>query len=273
MRYFSICKCMIAVDSDYSINNTFNNNINKFEVHDSSYYDIYIKHLFLNCPVKITDGVIFSNENWIVSKYPNGFLYNYLPYNIKATVNKKMNEWYIYVPSDFQDHYNDGCMRDLCLFYSDQVMIYPWLMKNKGLFLHGNGLIKNNKGIILLGESGSGKTTLTKMLISDGWSLLCDDRTIIIDNVMYSHWCHGSYNKIININSVFNNIFFLNQSNVSEINESKGTLEFINAVVGYFGVDESYMINKYNRILNKGVSPMNINFNLSGDIISKINNL
>ena len=272
MRYFSIGKCIIAVDNDHSMNNTFNDNVNKFEVYNKSSYDIYIKHLFSKC-IDEENEIIYTNENWIIKHHSEGYFYHYIPYNIKAIVNKKMDQWKIYVPSDFREHYNDGYMRDLCLFYSDQVMIYPWLIKNKGLILHGNGLVKDNKGIILLGKSGSGKTTLTKMLINNGWSLLCDDRTIIIDDNMYGHWCHGSYNIVNKIDSKFQYVMFLNHSLQSVIKPCT-KVNFIDNVVGYLNMDYMYVINKYARLcLNKGVSFMDVSFNLSGDIINKINNL
>ncbi len=41
--------------------------------------------------------------------------------------------------------------------------------------LHANGVMQNDKGILLIGQSGSGKTTLTLSLVQAGWHYLGDD--------------------------------------------------------------------------------------------------
>ena len=41
--------------------------------------------------------------------------------------------------------------------------------------LHANALVRDGRGMLLVGSSGSGKTTLALGLMSEGWSLLSDD--------------------------------------------------------------------------------------------------
>ena len=45
--------------------------------------------------------------------------------------------------------------------------------------LHANGLIREEQGILIVGESGAGKTTLTLGLMSQGWHLLSDDAIML----------------------------------------------------------------------------------------------
>jgi len=43
------------------------------------------------------------------------------------------------------------------------------------LTLHGSGVVKNKKGILIVGHSGAGKTSLTTGLLNSGFMLLTDD--------------------------------------------------------------------------------------------------
>ncbi len=55
-----------------------------------------------------------------------------------------------------------------------------WFFRNHGLYaLHGNGLVKNDMGILFLGGSGSGKSTAALSLIRQGWGYLSDDVNLI----------------------------------------------------------------------------------------------
>ena len=46
--------------------------------------------------------------------------------------------------------------------------------------LHGSSVILNNRAILLLGDSGVGKSTLTAALVSEGFPLLCDELTALV---------------------------------------------------------------------------------------------
>jgi len=49
------------------------------------------------------------------------------------------------------------------------------LNQKKMLTLHGSGIYKGNKGILILGHSGAGKTSLVTGLLENGYNLLTDD--------------------------------------------------------------------------------------------------
>jgi len=58
-----------------------------------------------------------------------------------------------------------------------------WLLRKRGVYgLHGNALVKDGCGIILVGSTCSGKSTTSLSLIHDGWQYLSDDVTLLRQN-------------------------------------------------------------------------------------------
>lgn len=58
-----------------------------------------------------------------------------------------------------------------------------WLLRKHGVYgLHGNALLKEGCGIILVGSTCSGKSTTALSLIRDGWQYLSDDVTLLKQN-------------------------------------------------------------------------------------------
>mgnify|MGYP002780474657 FL=1 len=54
------------------------------------------------------------------------------------------------------------------------------LVRPHGLYgLHGNGLLKDDLDVLIVGQSGSGKTTTTLNLIRSGWQYLSDDALLL----------------------------------------------------------------------------------------------
>jgi hypothetical protein len=54
------------------------------------------------------------------------------------------------------------------------------LLHRHGLFaLHANGVVKEDTGVLIIGDSGCGKTTLTLSLIREGWRYLADDALML----------------------------------------------------------------------------------------------
>jgi hypothetical protein len=51
--------------------------------------------------------------------------------------------------------------------------------------LHGAALVKNGKGLLIIGPSGSGKSTIAMSLIKSGWSYLTDDMILLYENGTY----------------------------------------------------------------------------------------
>jgi len=51
--------------------------------------------------------------------------------------------------------------------------------------LHGAALVKNGKGLLIIGPSGSGKSTIAMSLINSGWSYLTDDMILLYKNGTY----------------------------------------------------------------------------------------
>jgi hypothetical protein len=45
--------------------------------------------------------------------------------------------------------------------------------------LHANGIVKEDMGVLLVGDSGAGKTTLALSLIHAGWHYLADDALVL----------------------------------------------------------------------------------------------
>lgn len=267
--YFKFCDCVVKLTTPIAADLIFTKNILDFK-HKEVEPNIKITHVpssWANPFKKLT--TVFKNEYWLVQKDRNSFYYYYYkPYKIKSVVNKAHTDWVISLPRYIKQYYDKNLMQNLCLFYSDQLMFYPYLIKNMGLLLHGNGLTKNNKGIILLGNSGRGKSTLTRMLEEDGWTLLCDDRTIILKNKMYGHWCHGSYNKTNNVTSVIDRVYYLNHHEDSFIAEKDNAqAAFYEHSVDYLTLTKQYTDRMFNTL---NVEHKELYFNLSKDITKKI---
>ncbi|HWP93168.1 MAG TPA: hypothetical protein VNN20_13325 [Thermodesulfobacteriota bacterium] len=55
-----------------------------------------------------------------------------------------------------------------------------WLLRQHGVYaLHANGVVKNDVGILIVGDTGKGKSTTALSLIRQGWGYLSDDVTLI----------------------------------------------------------------------------------------------
>lgn len=54
------------------------------------------------------------------------------------------------------------------------------LLRRQGLYgLHASGLVKEGRGLLIVGSSGVGKTTLTLGLVREGWTYLSDDALML----------------------------------------------------------------------------------------------
>ncbi len=63
---------------------------------------------------------------------------------------------------------------------------YTMLLR-KQVVLHGGGVSKNGKGIIVTGESGAGKSTVTDSLLSSGYEFIADDVCALTENGEMMH--------------------------------------------------------------------------------------
>lgn len=57
----------------------------------------------------------------------------------------------------------------------------------KKVVMHGGGISKNGKGVIITGESGAGKSTVTDSLLNNGFSFIADDVCALSENVDKVH--------------------------------------------------------------------------------------
>jgi len=272
--YYKTCNCVIELNTPIKSSLVLNEQFNKFKVDIDNTNDIDIKITHNLFKLKFNFfkkyKTRFQNSTWIIKESNTDILYFYKPYNIKAVVNKELTDWRIYLPKNIISIYNKKLINNLCVFYSDQVMLYPYVIKNNGLILHGNSLIKNNKAITLLGSSGTGKSTLSKKLEQRGWSLLCDDRTILLGNKAFGHWCHGSYEKTSNLTAYINKFYFLYQStNITIIETPNKVEELYKNIVSYFNVDLEYVKKIYKL---QDIKYSNLYFDLSYNVINDIEN-
>jgi len=273
-NYYRFGNSIIKVESEHDLKYAFNKNVQKFECEFHGEPDIYIKHIFDKRSIKSIWSAyktIFKNENWVIQRSSKDIYYHYLPSNVKAISNISGTHWEILVPDKMREYYYSNKFRDIGLFYSDQIIMYPYILKNNGTFIHGNGLFKNDKGILLIGDSGAGKTTLTKMLMEDGWTLLCDDRTIVIDDMIYGHWCHGSYDNVTNSQHKLTHVYNLIQGPITYTECMKeGWLIFAKHSIGHLDWNLPYNVEIYNNLSGLQVKFINLSFNLSGDVVDII---
>lgn len=265
-NYYEIGKCVIRVTSKCK----FDNNIELFRGVPAP-CSISIEHHYNKAPFIFKMGeTVFKSEEWLVKKYDTMYSYFYKPYKIKAITNTNHTEWKIYAPKGI----TNSVQSNLGLFYSDQVIIYPWLIKNNGIYLHGNALHKNGKCVLLIGDSGSGKSTMSRMLEEDGWTLLCDDRILIMDNMAHGHWCHGSYNKVARGSFKINYIATVNQAKTTKIKPCQsGVHEFMKNNVHCLHLNKEYALEIFGGLVVSGVKFIDIYFNLSGDVKNLLTSL
>jgi hypothetical protein len=74
-------------------------------------------------------------------------------------------------------------------FYAKASLLIMLLIKLLWQFdlheLHGAALVKDGKGLMIIGPSGSGKSTIALSLISNGWSFLTDDMILLYESENY----------------------------------------------------------------------------------------
>ena len=126
-------------------------------------------------------------------------------------------------------YFADNCTRFIDPYFGPtiELLLMHYLAQEKGVTLHGCGIVLEDKGILFLGESGAGKSTLARMWDQEnGVDILSDDRVIVRKQgsqfrVYGTPW-HGEATFGSPREAKLERIFFLKHGQKNSLKEMKG---------------------------------------------------
>jgi len=263
---------------------TFHPKFKLFKATGSGNDNITIHHHFKKFDENLLKNkkLIFSNEYLDVFSDNEDFFYKQkiskkynIRYNAVIVFDKTHSTAHAYVSELNPSSYSSACLDSVVFFGGDHYLFSNLLSNRNGVLVHGNSMAYNNQGVLLLGPSGAGKSTLSKMLASDGFEMMGDDRTIIKmadkDFSLHGSWCHGSSPVVSNRKLLFNKIFILEQSLQNEITPISSSLEktqkIMQSIVKPFAMELQWdrILDTVKTIISK-IDLYRLRFNLNGDI-------
>ncbi|WP_289021743.1 hypothetical protein [Desulfobacter postgatei] len=291
-KYYSCAGVTIKVRSDFAIGpNTFHAKFKMFEAQAVSKPEAILHHYFHEPDaVKIkNEKILFKNSIWSIGISDKKWIYRYkhrIPASIKYSAlgifDESHHEGEIYYQGLNKEEYLNGNFLSLLLFNNDQLLLSRLLAIQKGIILHGNGILYDNQAILLTGASGSGKSTLSAMLEKKGMEILCDDRMIVKKEEgkfkLYGSWIHGSIPKASSGTADLKLVFFLEQSNQNNFkvikNKQEKVFKLVDSMIKSFNRGKLWidMLTVLGEMVNS-IPMVQLYFNLDGKIIPIIQDL
>lgn len=232
-KYFKIAGMSIQVSSDLPLSDTtFHPKFDAFEINRPFDDNLIIHHHFLEDinVVNLSNAEkVYLHPPWSIYKTENNeVVYQWIkpapPHDVyyrTVVTNQNHNPLHIYNDNEIKKRFLDGGQTSLTLFPSDQILLGRILPSKDGCILHSLGIIHNNNGFLFVGHSDAGKSTMAGLL-NHGSEILCDDRNIVkLENgifKLYGTWSHGDVPDISPESAPLKGIFFLEKSNVDELN-------------------------------------------------------
>jgi hypothetical protein len=293
IKNFRLSETTFQIISDLPITDkTFHPKFKLFEVTECTHDIVQIHHHF-SIPEKITALLdrpdtrnVFSNQFLSIFKSKNHWIYQHkqsqqfnIKYNALVVFNTDYTVGDVYTNELNADSYAVASLGSLVLFGGDHYLLANLFASRKGLLLHGNGLLYNGRGIILLGESGAGKSTLSALLKTRGFKLIADDRIVLqqkrTGHFMLGSWCHGSVIDVTNTEAMVDKIFFLEQARENNIMESKHISDILKqvacSIVRPFGDQTKWqsILDQIDELVKENIF-YTLSFDLSGKIANNI---
>jgi hypothetical protein len=126
-------------------------------------------------------------------------------------------------------YFAENCTRFIDPYFGPimELLLMHYLAKERGVILHGCGIVVEDRGILFLGESGAGKSTLATMWHQEsGVDILSDDRVIVRKQgrgfrVYGTPW-HGEAAFGSPRDAKLEQIFFLRHGKDNSVEDMKG---------------------------------------------------
>lgn len=285
IKYYRVADITFQIISEYSITEkTFHPKFRLFEAEKPDIIDVLIYHHFNEFDESILKDkhLVFSNEYLDVFSDNENLYYKQKisqKYNIRydavVVFNILHSLGHVYVKHIHELSYAEASLDSVVFFGGDHYLFSNLLSNRNGVLVHGNSMVYNKQGVLFIGRSGVGKSTLSKMLKSDGFDMIGDDRTIIkvVDRnyFLFGSWCHGSIPVVSNKKLPFDKIFILEQASENKIipiisgREKLG--KFMQCIVKPFAMGEQWenILNLVDDIISDNDFYL-LKFNLNGDI-------
>lgn len=181
-KYYSCAGVTIKVCSDFPIgSNTFHAKFKMFEVQPVSKPETTLHHYFHEPDAgKIkNEKILFKNSIWSIGISDKQWIYRYkhcMPastqYSALGIFDEPHQEGEIYYQGLNKKEYLNGNFLSLLLFNNDQLLLSRLMARQKGIILHGNGILYDDQAILLTGASGAEKALFLRCLKKrDGNSL------------------------------------------------------------------------------------------------------
>ena len=126
-------------------------------------------------------------------------------------------------------YFADDCIRFIDPYFGPtlELLLIHYLAKERGVILHGCGIVIEDRGILFLGESGAGKSTLARMWAQEnGLGILSDDRVIVrkqgSEFRVYGTPWHGEAAFGSPREAKLERIFFLSHGKENAVKDMKG---------------------------------------------------
>lgn len=290
-RYYQIGGFTMELNSDLPFrSDTFNPQINQFEVKKAGKDNIVINHYFeKTIDTKVTDQEkIYFKRPWVVYEKKNQIIYEWLNNSNpdgfclrKIITNKAHTRLDIYHGAKMGNAFLNGGLPNISLLPTDQLLFSRILGYKQGCLLHSSGLIYKGNGYLFVGHSGAGKTTIAQIMAPSS-TVLCDDRNIIRKfehgYSLFGTWRHSDLVTVSPHSAPLKGIFFLNQSKknkISKIHEHKKSFFMLMDCLVRALVTHDWMELTIDLIdsLSKQVACFDLEFDKSEKIIEHIDSL
>jgi len=131
-------------------------------------------------------------ENWNLSEYNGGFIYNTSVDKYQtAVVNKEFTRATAYLPCRGRGCYSWN-PDDLIYDFLQVLMINYLALTKRGVIFHGMGVKDSKNGLLFAGESGAGKSTVARIWHQYSNAMVLNDDRIVARNVNGKFFIYGS---------------------------------------------------------------------------------
>ena len=157
-------------------------------------YRYYIYGMHVESDIKIEEALVDSSDNvadvcYRIGQMPEPERTELASFPIDKFTLKRINDGVIFRIADTADYYvTKDCITVSPIDGADSNRIKCFLLGSSSGFMfvlrqmvaiHGGGIAKNGKGVIITGESGAGKSTVANSLRDRGYEFISDDVCVI----------------------------------------------------------------------------------------------
>lgn len=285
-RVYSIAGMSIQVKADLPLTDTtFHPGLEPFVIESSDGDTIVIHHRFRQPDIEHLKPleIVYERQPWTIYRSKNGWLYRINssldrvdPPNYIADVNFDHTKVTIYHNETGKRYFQQGGIKALTAFPTDQILLARVLADRQGCFLHSSGVIFRGQGLLFAGHKGAGKSAIAKIMQNHA-EILCDDRIIVRKSNgemrVFGTWSSGDLPDTSPSSAPLRAILFLKQGNecrlepvVNRFETVRNLLELVvkPLVTADWWEKTLLLINT----IVKETPAYYLNFDLSGDVVT-----